>query len=1001
MASVKKKLWENNGNVTLSSNDGICASSLNFEKGQRTIHLRKGNGFKGKAQTHHQSLNDSLDGELRAFLIDEDALHTYDDLTKVNPVTPTTVLRCLQARYRAKVFYTQAGCTLVALNPFQPIPHLYTLDVMREYHCAPQPQEFKPHIFIAAEEAYRNVQGQVEPNDQSLVVSGESGAGKTWTSRCLMKYYATVAASSSSPKCQDTVERIEKRVLDSNPLMEAFGNACTLRNNNSSRFGKYIQLQLNRSQILVGASIQTYLLEKTRVAFQAANERNFHIFYQMMKGATEEQRHKWRMSRDQGFTWLPNADKTLEEDCFQETTDAMTHMGITKAKQGQIFQILAGLLHLGNVSFSPPMDESQPCDLQEQSKDFLQNTAELLQIPQEQLLACLRLRALTAGKQSVVFKPCSLAECTVRRDCLAKVIYAHVFDSLVAFINGSVCADPSSWCNFIGVLDVYGFECFALNNLEQLCINYANEKLQQHFVAHYLKAQQEEYVSEGLEWSFIKYQDNQGCLDLIEGSPTCIFSLLNEECRLKRASDAKQFKARLEKELSNNACISWDRFSKRPHFTVSHYAGKVCYQITGMMEKNKDPVPLELIHMLQKSQDPLLQSLFVDHDIEVNNSRGHVVSKFKNSLESLMKILHSTTPHYTRCIKPNPECQPLTFKKEEVIVQLQACGIVETINISAAGFPIRIPYPSFLQRYGLIVNSRMWRPSINGNGPEMDESILSPMVADVLNVVLQSRSPDPPKVSETESCSSLVHCGKTKVFLTHHMLELLESQRHRMRSRRAFFIQHSWRTHRRRKQEAQSRAAIRIQAAVRAWLIRRVVLQWHKAATLIQKTWRQWRAAMEVLAETELDDVVDVTQAPVYDPTVWESGAVQLSTGQDPVTVWAWPLGLALASAPSITVAMTASSFQKVVSLMACLKLSFRSGDYKVETNQFEQGVASIRAQPQVFRLFAVPLQTLVRTPSTMSGEHQVLLITWLIPPLKNDGGSIALSWCFSAAGVH
>ncbi|XP_064208309.1 unconventional myosin-XIX isoform X1 [Anguilla rostrata] len=949
MASVKKKLWENNG--TFSSNDGIRASSLNFEKGQRTIHLQKGNGFKRKTQTH-PSFNDSFEGELQAFLIDEDALHTYDDLTKVNPVTPTTVLKCLQARYRAKVFYTQAGCTLVALNPFQPVPHLYTLDVMREYHCAPQPQEFKPHIFVAAEEAYRNVQGQVEPANQSLVVSGESGAGKTWTSRCLMKYYATVAASSSSQKCQDTVERIEKRVLDSNPIMEAFGNACTLRNHNSSRFGKYIQLQLNRSQLLVGASIQTYLLEKTRVAFQAANERNFHIFYQMVKGATEEQRHKWRMSCDQWFNWLPNADKTLEEDCFEETTDAMTNMGITKEKQEQIFHILAGLLHLGNVSFCPPTDESQPCDLQEQSKDFLQSTAELLQMPQEQLLSCLRLRALKAGKQSVLLKPCSLAECTVRRDCLAKVIYAHVFDWLVAFINNSICADTSSWCNFIGVLDVYGFECFALNNLEQLCINYANEKLQQHFVAHYLKAQQEEYVSEGLEWSFIKYQDNQSCLDLIEGSPTCIFSLLNEDCRLNRASDAKQFKARLEKELSDNACLSWDKFSEQPHFTVSHYAGNVCYQIEGMMEKNKDPVPVELIHMLQESQDPLLQGLFAHHDMEMNSSRGHgkvvtVVSKFKNSLESLMKILHSTTPHYTRCIKPNPECQPLTFKKEEVIVQLQACGIVETINISAAGFPIRIPYPSFLQRYGLIVNSRMWRQSLNGNGPETDKDILSPAVADVLSVVLRSHPLETPSASETETHSSLVHCGKTKVFLTHYMLELLESQRDRVRSQRAFCIQCCWRRHYRRKQEARRRAIIRIQAAVRAWLIRREVLQWHEAANLIQKTWRKWRTAMEALAETELDDAVDVKEAPVYDPAVRESGSVQLSTCPEPVTVRAWPLGLALASAPSITVAMTASGFQKVMSLMACLKLSFRSGDYKVETNQFEQGVASIRAQPQ------------------------------------------------------
>uniref|UniRef100_A0A669DUH0 Myosin XIX n=1 Tax=Oreochromis niloticus TaxID=8128 RepID=A0A669DUH0_ORENI len=602
------------------------------------------------------------------------------------------LLKCLQGRYSMKVFYTHAGCTLVALNPFQSIPDLYSLDVMKEYHYARQPQEFKPHIFIVAEEAYRNVRGQLEPVNQSLVVSGESGAGKTWTSRCLMKYYATVASVSSVVKSQDTVERIERRVLDSNPVMEAFGNACTLRNNNSSRFGKYIQLQLDRCQLLVGATVQTYLLEKTRVACQPANERNFHIFYQASE-QTYEQRKEWKMSHDQSFVWLPNSEKTIEEDCFHETVKAMVHLGINAERQGEIFRILAGILQLGNVSFSSSADESQPCHLDAKSKNFLQRAAELLCVPAEELQTCLRVRTLKAGKQSVL-KPCSQADCSVRRDCLAKVIYAQLFEWLVTFINNSVCADKSTWCNFIGILDVYGFECFQTNNLEQLCINYANEKLQQHFVAHYLRAQQEEYVSEGLQWSFVKYQDNQSCLDLLEGSPISVFSLLNEESRLNRASDAKTFRVRLEKELCDNANISWDKFSKVPHFTVAHYAGKVGYQIEGMAEKNKDPVPPELISLLQKSNNQLLHQIFKDNETESQIKKGPgkttVVSKFKNSLETLMKILHSTTPHYTRCIKPNPECKPLTFKKEEVIIQLEACGIVETIHISAAGFPISL-----------------------------------------------------------------------------------------------------------------------------------------------------------------------------------------------------------------------------------------------------------------------------------------------------------------------
>eukprot|EP00066_Takifugu_rubripes_P020053 XP_011609319.1 PREDICTED: unconventional myosin-XIX [Takifugu rubripes] len=897
------------------------------------------------------SLNDPLDGDIQAFLTEEDQLHTYDDLTKVNPVTPTTVLKCLQARYRLQVFYTHAGCTLVALNPFQPVPHLYSQDVMLEYHCAPQPQEFKPHVFIVAEEAYRNVRGQLHPVNQSLVVSGESGAGKTWTSRCLMKYYATVAASSSVDQSQDTVERIERRVLDSNPIMEAFGNACTLRNNNSSRFGKYIQLQLDSSQLLVGASVQTYLLEKTRVACQPVNERNFHIFYQMMNGATELQRKEWKMAHGQRFAWLPASEKTLEEDGFQETLEAMGHLGISAGTQRQIFKILAGILQLGNVTFSTSLDESQPCSLDEESKDFLQGAAELLCVSAEELQTCLRVRTLQAGRHSLA-KPCSQAESSTRRNCLAKVTYARLFEWLVTFINNSICADASVWTNFIGVLDVYGFECFGVNNLEQLCINYANEKLQQHFVAHYLRAQQEEYVSEGLEWSFVKYQDNQSCLDLMEGGPVGVFSLLNEESRLNRASDAQTLRVRLEKELSNNPSISWDRFSREPHFTVAHYAGGVSYQIQGMVEKNKDPVPPELISLLLKSDVPLLRHIVSGKDPKDQStkelSKVTVVSKFKNSLESLMKILHSTTPHYTRCIKPNPDCQPMTFQEEQVTSQLRACGIVETIHISAAGFPIRIPFKDFLQRYGIIGK----HSGSKSGGDSADHGHLKEACQEVkklLRVVFQHTQRDLLIGLDQERHNALVHCGRTKVFLSQPMLHLLEDRRKTILSRCAFTIQCCWRRYRRRRHRCCQQSATLIQAAVRSWLVRRKLRRWDRAAAVIQNTWKKWKTLLKSLAEAELDDAKDLAEEdpPGLTPVVRERGSVQLSHIQEPVTVRGWPMGLALASAPSITVSMTATGLQKMMSVMASLNLPSRRGEYKVETNQCTRELTSIRAQPK------------------------------------------------------
>lgn len=271
--------------------------------------LQQVNGHGSGSAAHG---GESLREDLQEFLGGEAPLQQLDDLTKVNPVTLETVLRCLQARYMADTFYTNAGCTLVAMNPFKPVPQLYSPELMQEYHAASQPQTLKPHIFTVGEQTYRNVKSLMEPVNQSVVVSGESGAGKTWTSRCLMKFYAVVAASPTSWESHKVAQRIEQRILNSNPVMEAFGNACTLRNNNSSRFGKFIQLQLNGAQQMTGAAVQTYLLEKTRVACQAPSERNFHIFYQIYKGAHAEERVRWCLPEGATFSWLPHPERTLE-----------------------------------------------------------------------------------------------------------------------------------------------------------------------------------------------------------------------------------------------------------------------------------------------------------------------------------------------------------------------------------------------------------------------------------------------------------------------------------------------------------------------------------------------------------------------------------------------------------------------------------------------------------------------------------------------------------------
>uniref|UniRef100_A0A803T6W4 Unconventional myosin-XIX n=1 Tax=Anolis carolinensis TaxID=28377 RepID=A0A803T6W4_ANOCA len=866
-------------------------------------------------------------------------------------VSLSLVLRCLQARYATHVFYTKAGCSLVAVNPFRPIPALYTQELMEEYHTASCLQDLKPHVFLVAEETYRNVESQIPPVNQSVIVSGESGAGKTWTSRCLMTFYATVAASSSVPKGSITAEKIEKRVLDSNPVMEAFGNACTLRNSNSSRFGKYIQLQLNRSQLLTGASIQTFLLEKTRVAYQAPQERNFHIFYQVAKGATEVERLEWSLPRGATFSWLPNSEKSLEEDNFDVTRKAMSHLGIDSSMQNNVFKILAGLLHLGNVGFCESEDESQPCTLEAHAKDSAKTASRLLAVPQERLVDVLSFRRITAGKQRQEFKKaCPKAESGMRRDCLAKVVYAKLFDWLVAVINANIYADPSGWSNFIGLLDVYGFESFPENHLEQLCINYANEKLQQHFVSHFLKAQQEEYALEGFEWSFINYQDNQSCLDAIEGSPVSIFSLLNEECRLNRPSNTGQLQTRIEVALSDNRCVSQDRFWKEPNFIVSHYAGNVCYRVEGMVEKNKDPVPPELVLLLQRSQDPLLQELFPadasrsgEDNVKAQTKPAvvTVVSKFKASLEQLMEILHSTSPHYIRCIKPNAECEAALFRQEEVLRQLEACGIVETVSISAAGFPVSI------SRFSLICL-------------QFSLNTLKSLHFDSQTRHFETPRPqNPPKFPDLSGIGILAaSCPKISP------LDLLEGRRMGVFSEAAFCVQRFWRRFKRRREAERSRSALIIQSGVRSWLARKRFQKCRKAAAVVQRAWKRWKR--DAKAAEELDDA-DAGGT-------FLGASLPAKRSRQGASFRFWPLGLLPSMVPS-----GPGSFRQSLTLLNCLRVLQNNSPDAGLWSRPSHGVTSVRAVPQgsiKFRCRKSPLLFADTQPDAyiVTGFNQILL---------------------------
>ncbi|XP_073431667.1 unconventional myosin-XIX isoform X2 [Dendrobates tinctorius] len=768
-----------------------------------------------------------------------------------------------------------------------------------------------------------------------------------------MKFYTTVAPPSILQGSNKMLERIESRVLDSNPVLEAFGNACTLRNNNSSRFGKYIQLQLNSLQQITGASIQTYLLESTRIAHQNVSERNFHIFYQIVKGASRHEREQWNLPEDAKFSWLPHSEIQLEEDCFESTKTAMLHLGIELSAQNNIFKILSGLLHMGNIHFSESLDESQACEILNPAKEFVNSASKLLNLPPDLLLERLCFRTITAGKQ-VFKKPCKKSECETRRDCLAKTIYARLFDWLVSAINQSICSESGRWKHFIGLLDVYGFESFPQNSLEQLCINYANEKLQQHFVSHYMKAQQDEYASEGLEWSFISYQDNKRCVELIEGSPVSIFSLLNEECRLNRPSDALQLQSRLEVKLSQSMCFGRDKLRKSPNFVISHYAGKVTYQIEGMAEKNKDPVPPELIQLLQETKDRLLQEVFplVTNNVYVG--------------------------------APNRMTAVTVVSKFKVFSQLEACGIVETIHISAAGFPIRISFQSFVKRYEIIaafkhsieIEKKQVRKNSASSGMSLvvDGDELRLKSQNILQMVLSKLYP---------SNSTLAHCGTTKVFLTHFMVDVLEKQRAGALSERALTIQCCWRRYRHRKLTRQTRAAITIQAVIRSWLTRKHIEKIKKAASVIKRTWIKWKKRMEVLSAHELDDILDIMESTTLSVEQKANGSSDKNNALSKPLEYcfvaqSWIFGFALFRAPPVRNMGVADGFNRHLRLLACLHILNRRNGYSVKANQSERGITSIRALPQgsvKFHYKRSPLQFASVCPEAfICGFNDILL---------------------------
>ncbi|XP_072134317.1 unconventional myosin-Va isoform X4 [Mobula birostris] len=738
-----------------------------------------------------------------------DILVGENDLTALSYLHEPAVLHNLKVRFMdSKLIYTYCGIVLVAINPYEQLP-IYGEDIINAY-SGQNMGDMDPHIFAVAEEAYKQMAR--DERNQSIIVSGESGAGKTVSAKYAMRYFATVSGSASEAN-------VEEKVLASNPIMESIGNAKTTRNDNSSRFGKYIEIGFDKKYRITGANMRTYLLEKSRVVFQAEDERNYHILYQLCasKHLPEFKDLQLRPAQNFNYTNLggnPVIEGIDDAKEMMNTRQAFTLLGINESYQMGIFQILAAILHLGNVAIKANDRDADNCFISPNS-EHLVVFCDLLGVDYEQMAHWLCHRKIITGSETYI-KPMPRFQALNARDALAKHIYASLFNWIVHHVNKALRASIKQH-SFIGVLDIYGFETFEINSFEQFCINYANEKLQQQFNMHVFKLEQEEYMKEQIPWTLIDFYDNQPCINLIEAK-LGILDLLDEECKMPKGSDDTWAQKLYNTHLNKTTLFHKPRMSNRA-FIIQHFADQVEYQCEGFLEKNKDTVYEEQISVLKASKLNLLAELFQEEKQVSSPTEGRppvaratvksakpralqpskehkksVGHQFRNSLHLLMETLNATTPHYVRCIKPNDDKFAFTFDPKRAVQQLRACGVLETIRISAAGFPSRWTYQEFFNRYRVLMKQK---------------DVLSDKKLTCKNV-LEKLIKDQDKYQ----------FGKTKIFFRAGQVAYLEKLR----------------------ADKLRVACIRIQKTIRSWLQRKKYLRMRSAAITIQRYVRGYQA---------------------------------------------------------------------------------------------------------------------------------------------------------------
>ncbi|KAF1830333.1 hypothetical protein BDW02DRAFT_633736 [Decorospora gaudefroyi] len=705
------------------------------------------------------------------------------DLTLISKISNEAINENLKKRFENGEIYTYIGHVLVSVNPFRDLG-IYTDQVLDSYKGKNR-LEVPPHVFAIAESSYYNMNAYKE--NQCVIISGESGAGKTEAAKRLMQYIANVSGGSNS-----SIQEIKDMVLATNPLLESFGNAKTLRNNNSSRFGKYLEIHFNPQGEPVGANINNYLLEKSRVVGQIANERNFHIFYQFTKAASSQYREIFGLQQPQSYLYTSRSKcydvQGIDDHAeFQDTLNAMKVIGLQQAEQDNIFRMLAAILWLGNVSFRE--DDSGNAAIVDQSVvDFV---AYLLEVDSSHVNKAITIRVMETsrgGRRGSVYDvPLNCAQAASVRDALSKAIYFNLFDWIVERVNVSLKARGAT-AHSIGILDIYGFEIFEKNSFEQLCINYVNEKLQQIFIQLTLKAEQEEYEREQIKWTPIKYFDNKVVCELIEEKrPPGVFAALNDACATAHADPTaadQTFVQRL------NALSSNPNFTPRQgQFVIKHYAGEVSYAIDGMTDKNKDQLLKDLLNLLGQSSNAFVHTLFPNQVDQDNRRRPPTAGdKIKASANDLVTTLMQARPSYIRTIKPNENKSPKEYNEPNVLHQVKYLGLQENVRIRRAGFASRQTFDKFVERFFLLSPKCSYAGEYTWTG---DYETGAKQILKDTNIPAEE-----------------FQMGVTKVFIkTPETLFALETMRDRYWHNMAIRIQRAWRNYLRYRTEC----AIRIQ----------------------------------------------------------------------------------------------------------------------------------------------------------------------------------------------